>query len=223
MNTTTERFLNTVVLGYIRRDLERMSREIPIVPNEAGNLNFPIALCVLSYMDWLGSMIEEKKTKDEGLHIGKYLSQFFTDPSRYCSEVLKDIFRRGLSHEYFAKDAGISRDGKEPPMYVRDDGILILDAETFLNDFLNSLSLYKTYLSVSQNEAVFLKNLKVQIENSRRDTERNKTLIDRLPKRIVSHVQTIVETYTTTTSMQSFPISNTTTLPPEMAKDLKIK
>ena len=57
-------FLNTVVHGYIKKDLGDIKTYLPKRPGEAGNNNFSIALCVLSYMEYLGSFFKTSSSRN---------------------------------------------------------------------------------------------------------------------------------------------------------------
>ena len=152
-------FLGTVVFGYIKKDLENMRDRIRPQPAAIGNINFPLALCVLAYMEYLGSFLLGRYTSF-AQSVQEYISKCFTNPSDYPVEILRDIFRNGLAHEYFAR-GGISRDGGKPAVYKEVEGA-VLDAETLVNDFLESLDKFKQEL------------------------EDDKDLIDQLPIRVVT-------------------------------------
>lgn len=50
-------FMDGVVFGWIKHDVERMRDEIKVHPGKAGNINFPLALCLLAYMEYLGGFL----------------------------------------------------------------------------------------------------------------------------------------------------------------------
>ncbi|MDO8657506.1 MAG: hypothetical protein Q7K55_02100 [Candidatus Levybacteria bacterium] len=51
------RFIDEVVLGWMKSDLTRMRDSIRPISSEPGNINFPLALCVLSYIEYLGGFL----------------------------------------------------------------------------------------------------------------------------------------------------------------------
>lgn len=136
-------FLDTVVFGYIKKDLENMRNKIRPQPAAIGNINFPLVLCVLAYMEYLGSFLLGRYASFSQ-SVQEYISRCFTNPDKYPVEILRDIFRNGLAHEYFAR-GGISRDGGRPAVYKEVGGV-VLDAETLVNDFLKSLDKFKQEL-----------------------------------------------------------------------------
>lgn len=172
-------FLDKVVFGYIKKDLENMRDKIRPEPNAVGNINFPLALCILAYMEYLGSFLLGRYASFSP-SVREYISKCFTKHDEYPVEILRDIFRNGLAHEYFAR-GGISRDGGRPAVYKEVGGV-VLDAETFVNDFLESLDKFKQELDDDKY------TIRVsQAENSIADKKaRSKSLIDRLPVRFLT-------------------------------------
>lgn len=172
-------FLDKVVFGYIKRDLENMRDKIRPQPAAIGNINFPLALCVLAYMEYLGSFLLGRYAHFcPSVH--EYISRCFSKPDEYPVEILGDIFRNGLAHEYFAR-GGISRDGGRPAIYKEVGGV-VLDAETLVNDFLESLEKFKQELESNK----YTRRVN-QAEKSIADKKtNNKDLIDQLPIRVVT-------------------------------------
>ncbi len=130
-------FLHNIVFGWIKNDLINISKVRTIIPGQDGNANFPLALCVVIYMDLLGGYL--LGTDKGGLenNIREYLT-CFNNSNDYPPELLNDLFRNGLGHDYFSR-GGISRSGTRPPMmYIPKIGV-VLDADSFLSDFLESL------------------------------------------------------------------------------------
>ncbi|MHB9019829.1 MAG: hypothetical protein ACYC3G_03090, partial [Minisyncoccota bacterium] len=78
-----DEFLKKYVLGWIKGDLEKMIGK---------SLNFPLVLCTLSYMEYLGSFLTGNDFNIEG-NIKEYTKQCFSNPDEYPSEILTDIFR----------------------------------------------------------------------------------------------------------------------------------
>jgi len=138
-------FLNIVVFGYIKKDLEAIKSYIPRKSGEPGNVNFPIALCILSYMEYLGGFLtgfDWNYTEN----IKAYLINCFKKSSDYDVTILEEIFRNGLAHDYFAR-GGVGRDGIRPALYRGWNNEVILDADTLLGDFIISLDTFKEKLT----------------------------------------------------------------------------
>lgn len=138
-------FLDRIVDGWIRRDLERMMSGIPANDGEIGNINLPLALCTLSYMEFLGGYLIGRY-RSFATSAKKYIKQCFSNPSEYNVALLMDIYRNGLSHEYFAR-SGISRENERPALYLSKEGQVVLDVETLTKDFIKSLQVFRTELS----------------------------------------------------------------------------
>ncbi|MEN9389208.1 MAG: hypothetical protein RLY61_292 [Candidatus Parcubacteria bacterium] len=137
-------FLQDVVNGWMKGDLERMIRNIRPDPNESGNINFPLALCTLSYMEYLGSFL---LGVDKGYinNVDEYIKICFKNPSEYPAQILYDLMRNGLAHDYFPRCA-ISRNGKHPAIYRGQSFDIVLDAETLITDFISSLNKFGVLL-----------------------------------------------------------------------------
>ena len=205
-------FLDKVVFGYSKRDLENMRDKIRPEPNAVGNINFPLALCVLAYMEYLGSFLLGRYASFSP-SVREYISRCFSKPNEYSIEILRDIFRNGLAHEYFAR-GGISRDGGKPAVYKEVDSV-VLDAETLVNDFLESLNKFKQELEDDKYTSRV-----TQAERSIADRKtRNKNLIGRLPIRFLTSMTrssgasgypSSVETTTTSLSKSSSSPSQST-------------
>lgn len=138
-------FLDRIVDGWIRQDLERMMSEIPAKDGEIGNINLPLALCTLSYMEFLGGYLIGRYGSF-ATNTKKYIKYCFSNPREYNVALLMDIYRNGLSHEYFAR-AGISRENERPALYLSEEGQVVLDVETLTKDFIKSLQVFRTELS----------------------------------------------------------------------------
>ncbi len=168
-------FLNEVVFGYIKKDLENINSYLPKKPGEPGNNNFPIALCVLSYMEYLGSFFTLNDFNfDENVKI--YMERCFKNSSSYHPAILGDLFRNGLAHDYFAR-GGVARDGNRPPLYRNYDNIVILDAETLLVDFLASLDKFATELTDDN----FNKRIQIAIDKINAKLANYSSEINKLP------------------------------------------
>jgi len=167
-------------------------------PSAIGNINFPLALCVLAYMEYLGSFLLGHNA-NFSQSVSEYISKCFTNPSEYPVEILRDIFRNGLTHEYFAR-GGISRDGGRPAVYKEVEGV-VLDAETLVNDFLESLEGFKEQLEDSK----YISRVNKAEKSIADKNTQNKTLIGQLPIRV-----TTTTTRSSGASGYPKPISTTT-------------
>ena len=141
-----QKFLDDVIFGWMKNDLERMSKAIPSNNGKLGNINFPLALCVLTYIESLGSYLLGADLQNYKKVAGHYINQCFDRPNDYDSELLGEFFRHGLAHQYFSRGA-ISREGKRPPIVKDERYGLILDVDTLLFDFINSLNVFKEKLT----------------------------------------------------------------------------
>ena len=144
-------FINNIVLGCIRSDLIRTKDSIRPDPSKKGNNNFSLALCVISYMEYLGGFLlgADKKFKD---NVGKYISTCFEYPEEYSIAILREFFRNGLACEYFLQGGAISRNGKRPAIYKDKVFNIVLDAETLVDDFIDSLEVFINKLKTFKYE-----------------------------------------------------------------------
>lgn len=198
-------FLNIVVFGYIQKDLENIKSKIPPVRGEVGNANFPIALCILAYMEYLGGFLLGKNMGFKR-NVEEYINRCFSFSSEYNSVMLRDLFRNGLAHEYFAR-GGISRDGNRPPVYRNYEGKAILDTQTLLDDFLISLSTFKDVL----NEESFQRRKKAAEKAIKRWGTIHKNEILKLP--FIGNFATHTRTSGATVYPGNINEKTTTTLP----------
>ena len=141
-----QQFLDEIIFGWMKNDLERMAKEIPTNSGMVGNINFPLALCVLTYIESLGSYLLGKDKQEYKTTVGHYISQCFSRPGEYNAELLGVFFRHGLAHQYFSRGA-ISRVGKRPAVVKDDKYGLILDIDTLMSDFLESLDAFRNKLT----------------------------------------------------------------------------
>lgn len=150
------RYLKTTVIdGYMLGDLERMIA-IPVVPDQIGNCNFPIVLYIFSCMEFLGMLVAETPIPDRTgatrdrvwaymeLTFENYLQEF-----EQYRHIFIQIFRNGLAHEFFAKNAGISRQGYTLFGTSRG-GKIVLDADRFYRVFRDSCNNLKSQLDASE-------------------------------------------------------------------------
>jgi len=201
-------FLDGVVFGWMKRDLERMRDEIQVKPNDAGNINFPLALCTLAYVEYLGGFILGDKG-DFTLNVGTYINSCFLNPGEYPVDVLRDIFRNGVAHNYFPR-GGISRDGERPAVYKIHSMGIALDAQTLVNDFFYSLNKFRRVL----NETNFTVRMQ-QAENDLKTMQaRYQNIFNNLPERII--LPKIVTSTASDASGPAGPMASTTTLDPNI-------
>lgn len=193
-------FINKVVHGYIQKDLENMKSYLPRKPGEEGNNNFPIALVVLSYMEYLGSFFTSNDFSPEE-NIKEYIDKCFNRPDEYYPAILTFLFRHGLAHDYFAR-GGVTRDGNRPAMYKNYENKAILDAETLLNDFLESLNKFADVLS----DDFYDKRMRIAGKKIAEIEENHRDQINKL--RSLSELVGVHTSGATT-----YPVFSTTTLP----------
>jgi len=198
-------FLNEIVFGWIKRDFERMVGEIPVRPGEAGNINFFLALNVLASMESLGGFLlgEDRKFEE---NTKEYISRCFSNPGEYKIEILKDIYRNGLAHEFFPRGA-VSRDGEHPAIFVDGKIGIVLDAETLANDFLSSLEKFRSEL----DEEKYNSRMQELKQSTQRFLSAHEEIIDNLPKKTTT---TSINTSTSSVSNESDSYSAVSTPPP---------
>lgn len=136
-------FITEVIDGWMIKDLERLSNDIPHRPSQAGNCNFPIALYVFACIEFLGQLTSNTPintrqggyTRDSIMgFIDTYFPEDFKQKIQPHRNNFVNIFRNGLAHNYFAKAAGVSRTEAEP-LQINDKGMLVLDADRFVEAF----------------------------------------------------------------------------------------
>ena len=201
-------FLNKIVFGWIKNDLERMTTQVPARNGQDGNINFPLALCTLSYMEYLGGFLLGEEG-DFTNNATEYIDKCFSHKNEYPIDILRDIFRNGLAHEYFARGA-ISRNNLRPAIYKQSGVGAILDVETLVTDFLNSLNEFKTQLT----EEKYQKRMSRALNEIERFKTKHKTLVDCLREGQMYFPSTYSTTSTSRASGYSGPIKNTTSIPP---------
>lgn len=165
----------TVIDGYMLGDLKRMV-DLPVIPNETGNCNFPITLYIFSCIEFLGTLVAETPIPDRPgatqdrfwayveLAFGNSLQSFQQHRNNFIQ-----IFRHGLTHEFFAKHAGISRQHTEL-FSTSSGGKLVLDADRFYDVFKESCDTLKSLLDTSDQlkERVSDRYLELQQRNQNR-------------------------------------------------------
>lgn len=211
---TLDNFVEEVISGWMIRDLNKML-DLPVTPNSPGNCNFPIALYVFSCIEFLGQLTPSKQidasrsnyTKTSVLgFIDDFFPSTFKDNLQPFRQQFVNIFRNGLSHNYFAKNAGVSRK-ESKPFQVNQNGNLILDADKFARAFIEAVE-----------------KLKLRINS---DLDLAKRMVDRYNEQFKNNLlynfsTSTRQTITTTTSSSSTPnISGPSLTHPKMVKDLQ--
>lgn len=139
MTITKERFMGE----YIRW----MRDEITVMRDH--NLNFPLALCTLAYIEFLGSIFTGPKGQDRK-NAEIYIKECFGEhANEYPIEILWDVFRNGLAHDYFTR-GGVSKEEVRPAIQTSIDGVKILYVKTLANDFLRSLEAFEDKITYEQ-------------------------------------------------------------------------
>ena len=162
-------------------------------------LNFFIALCVSVSMEHLGSFLLGEDGNFEK-NVKEYIDKCFSNPGEYPIEILKDIYRNGLAHEFFPRGA-VSRAGERPTIFVDDKIGIVLDAQTFAKDFLDSLDKFKTELDNAKYDQR-MQQIKQKVRNWQAE---HKSIIDNLPKKSVASISTNTSTSSATSEGPSIP------------------
>ena len=171
----TADYIKDKVIGYMLDDLSNMV-SIPVVPNGSGNCNFPITLYIFSCIEFLGSLVSEDSIPDRPgatidrfwayveLTFGNNLQEFQQRRDSFIQ-----MFRHGLTHEFFAKNSGISRHSTDL-FSTSSGGKLVLDSDKFFEVFKDSCNTLKSLLDSSNNlrERVADRYLNMQIQNQNR-------------------------------------------------------
>ncbi len=175
-------FFNKIIDGWIKKDVERMLSDIPAADGIIGNINFPLALCILSYINALGCFLIGADPNNTEISIRIFIEKCFgVHTNEYNPKILSFLFRHGLSHSYFPR-GGISRNNTRPPLYkeqINGEEIPILDTETFARDFLESLDIFKNVLD---DNKYILRTDQIKKE-IKENCIRHRSIINALPKR----------------------------------------
>jgi hypothetical protein len=214
-------WINTVFFGeivecYMLADLEKIQGNFD-PSNECGNCNFPLALQIFSCIEFIGWLISNPKNSltNTSDNIYFFISYLFSDKSRQqVKEISKfiKIFRHGLSHEYFAKSAGVSRGGKDLLSIDIKREILVLDSEVLLKEFKSSI--YRLRNIVAKDSAIAH-----QIRTRYLEIQKNNSLVT---TGIINKSQDR-NTVTTSSSLQvpTYPsnasVAPSVTLPPQIS------
>ena len=212
-------FFEEMVECYMLADLAKIEGNYD-VSSKCGNCNFPLALQIFSCMDFIGWLIGDPKNKPEetSKNIESFISNLFDDTRKsQVQEVVKftKIFRHGLAHEYFAKGAGISRNGKELLSIDLDKEVLVLDADVLLGEFRSAVKRLKKRVEqeLALGKAIKKRYKELQKENS---------LITKGLIRKSSGQNTVTKTTSLNLPVYSSgaSISPSVTLPPELNNKL---
>lgn len=147
------------------------------IPGRAGNINFPLALCSLADIEYLGSFFTGKIDHAFEKNVGEYISKCFDNPKDYQIDVLAHIFRNGLAHEFFARGA-VCRGETTKPLFKDDNFDIVLNADFLAKDLLKSLNKFKENLS----EENYNKRREQALKISKEKLEKVKESINKLPK-----------------------------------------
>lgn len=196
-------------MGWMKSDLIRMRDSIRPDSSKAGNINFPLALCVLSYLEYLGGFLLGAEN-DFLINVKEYINTCFRNPKEYPPEILRDLIRNGLAHDYFPRGA-ISRNGKHPAIYKGRTYELVLDAETLVNDFIDSLPTFINKL----NDEKYEMRMKIALKQVEIFKQIHKDYIDDLGGQPNDNDQA-----TPSSGPSGYPGPvNTTTLDPSLDRD----
>lgn len=109
-------------------------------------------------------------------NVSAYLNNCFKNSGNYHAGILRDIFRNGLAHEYFAR-GGVARDGINKALYRGYNNEVILDADTLLEDFLASLDVFRDKLQ----DDMFESRIKLAEQSIKKWEEQYRDEIAKLP------------------------------------------
>lgn len=172
---TVQYITDKVTDGYMLGDLKRITN-LPVIPSKPGNCNFPIVLYIFSCIEFLGGLVSETPIPDghgaTQKRVWSYMQLTF-GPHFQIFQQHEDnfvqIFRHGLSHEFFAKNAGVSRHQNE--LFGTSAGRkLTLDADRFFEIFYESCCTLKSL--VERNEELAVRISERYLELQRRNQEK---------------------------------------------------
>lgn len=163
-----------VIKGYMLGDLKRIA-DLPVIPDQFGNCNFPIVLYIFSCMEFLGTLVSEQPIPDgwgaTQARVWAYIELTFGEHSQAFQQhrnTFVQIFRHGLTHEFFAKNAGISR-GQADIFGASPGGKLTLDADRFYEVFRDSCEVLKSLIENSEQLAERISNRYLELQQSNRE------------------------------------------------------
>lgn len=165
---------NKVIDGYMLTDLKRIV-DLPVVPNQVGNCNFPIVIYIFSCMEFLGMLVSEVPIPDRSGatqdRIWTYMESTFGENFQTFQQhrhTFIQIFRHGLIHEFFAKNAGVSR--KQPELFgTSPGGKIVLDADKFYEIFCDSCDRLKSLLDTSEELARRISDRYLELQQRNRE------------------------------------------------------
>ncbi|KKS07566.1 hypothetical protein A3K01_00245 [candidate division WWE3 bacterium RIFOXYD1_FULL_43_17] len=146
-----DKFINDIVFEWIKLDLMHMKNDIPPRKYEQGNIHFPLVLYTLSCMDFLGAFLHDRPLGPGTSSIGDYIGGCGFDAEEYNANLLKQLYRNNLAHNYFPYGS-ITRNGYSRLFYKGPHYDINLDAEKLVNDFLESLATFATKLTNDRYE-----------------------------------------------------------------------
>ena len=193
-----EEFINKYVLGWVKRDFERMINDIPVLPNEAGNIGFFLALSVLVSMEALGGFLRGEDG-NFNKNVEEYINKCFEYPKEYSIEILYNIYRNGLAHDFFPRGAVTRTKEQIRPAIFRDKKLgVILNAEMLANDFLKSLNKFSEVLTEENYQ-----KRSIQIEDKIKDwVNKRKEIINNLTEKDAPRFSTSTTNSISTVSSQ---------------------
>lgn len=173
-NQTIQYITDKVIDGYMLGDLKRMV-DLPVMPNQVGNCNFTIVLYIFSCLEFLGTLVSEMPIPDRpGAtrdRVWSYMELTFGSHFQAFQQHEDDfvqIFRHGLTHEFFAKNAGISRQ-KTELFGISPGGKLVLDADRFFDVFRDSCGVLKSLIGGSEDLAVRISERYLELQQRNRE------------------------------------------------------
>jgi len=169
-----DKFLNDIVFGWIKNDLEHMRKDIYPSKYAQGCIHFPLALCTLAYMEFLGGFLHDGEL--EFLQSVKaYVTNCSPNPNEYDVNVLYKLVRNNLAHNYFPYGS-VTRNDYDRLFYKGPRYNVNLDAEFLVKDFINSLETFKEKLV----EEKYYKRMEAYSRKRNKFESDNKEFIDSL-------------------------------------------
>jgi hypothetical protein len=148
-------FYEFFIEGYVMGDLEILKSINPDQMTGLGGCTIPTAMTIISTIDLLGFLINEKaKTGESATNISYFMNFERLFPHYYDSKVIDKIcnYRQGMMHHFFPKFkgqfAGICKNETNSLLFIRNS---VNKEESFnvtvlTKDFMNAIEKFKLYL-----------------------------------------------------------------------------
>ncbi|GAB3284351.1 hypothetical protein GCM10027347_61270 [Larkinella harenae] len=127
----------TSIYNYFTNDIDQLTNIVPTGPY--GYCGVPQVLSLFSVMETWGYLINPKRVKQSKERVKYFIVEFIPSIAKW-SDVLYELIRSGITHEYFPHyDIGISK--------YKTSGVEIIDASLFFRDYNGTIILNVNYFT----------------------------------------------------------------------------